>query len=150
MMTLTTRERGAGELRNGRPGERSAGLDNRALAELVLEAVRSVDEKKFHPPAPSSPGPGHGSRLLLAAVEVVSAGAPGAIARDIGEHAAQRVEDESNRGELSRQRASSCFPWRKCFHAVGGSRGRAGCGLVFPLGGGFARARDVHRPDGRE
>ena len=73
MMTLTTREWGAGELRNGRPGERSARLDNEALAELVLEAVRSVDEKKLHPPAPSSPGPGHGSRFLLATVEAVFA-----------------------------------------------------------------------------
>ena len=55
MMTLTTRERDAGELWNRMPGVRSAWLDNKALAELGLESVRNVDGKELNPPAPSSP-----------------------------------------------------------------------------------------------
>ena len=54
VMTLTTRERDAGELWNRMPGERSAWLGKRALVELVLEAVCNVDGQGINPPAPSS------------------------------------------------------------------------------------------------
>lgn len=57
-----------GELWNRMPGERSAWLGNKALAELVLEAVRNVDGKELSPPAPSSSDPGYERRLLLAAL----------------------------------------------------------------------------------
>ena len=56
-----------GELWNRMPGGRSARLDNKALVELVLEAVHRVDEKELSPPAPSSSDPGYERRLLLAA-----------------------------------------------------------------------------------
>jgi hypothetical protein len=40
-------------MQNRMPGGRIARLDGKALVELVLEAIRRVDEKKLSPPAPS-------------------------------------------------------------------------------------------------
>lgn len=108
MTTLMTRERGTqrgSRLGDLGPGGGSTWLDNRALAALVLEAVRSVDEKELSPPAPSAPGPGHGSRLLLAALTYFYS---------LGVFASQDIEESMRKDAGFRALCGMEFPdWRR-------------------------------------
>jgi len=54
-------------------------LDNKALANLVLVAVRELDERKLRPVAPMSAGMAYEPRMLLALVTYCCRGGIGAV-----------------------------------------------------------------------
>jgi hypothetical protein len=68
MTTFLSKERSSGDLEMRQSGAAEGWLDNRALAELVLETVRQVDEKELNPPAPGTGGPAFRPRMILAAL----------------------------------------------------------------------------------
>lgn len=69
MTLFRSKERAVEEVGSeGRPVESGVCLNNRALAESVLEAVRCMDEKELSPSAPRWVGIAFQPRLMLAAL----------------------------------------------------------------------------------
>ena len=65
MMTFETRERGWKDPRVRMAGEAAQPLDNKALAALVLEAVRMVDDGELNPPVSPNSTPACQPRAML-------------------------------------------------------------------------------------
>ena len=66
MTTFETRERGWRESQSRLPGGLDAALDSKALAGLVLEAVRLVDDGELNPPVSTAATPAFRPRAMLA------------------------------------------------------------------------------------
>jgi hypothetical protein len=68
MTTFIAKDRSRGHIGGRLPDNGGGWLNNKALADLVLEAVRAVDEKELNPPAPGIGGPAFRPRMMLAAL----------------------------------------------------------------------------------
>lgn len=105
MTLFRSKERAVEEVGTERcPVESGVCLDNRALAELVLEAVRLVDEKELSPPAPRWAGIAFQPRMMLAALTYCYA---------LGVLAAQDIEEMMRADSRLRALCGMEFPdWR--------------------------------------
>src|SRR5262245_1996765 len=66
MTTLDARERAIRGAETGKEGGQGQGLAKKALADLVLEAVRHVGAEELNPPVTTEPSPAFQPRAILA------------------------------------------------------------------------------------